>query len=510
MACSPDSRWNTRSLELNTREAPPGNSSRRTTNSSPATGHARPPRRTPLLASVLLVSGLLAPWRPAPARAATPPDIILPELPFTEKQGTYARASGMGFAHVAVVEDASSLLLNPAGLAQIRRLEFSGGLLYNRVTQDVGFDTHTGGFPGTGVVQDASTTSAAQLSHLTLAYPVPTYRGSLVLGAAYQRVASLKSDYFRQGFLAAPTGTTAGLVERESFNESGEVNYWTTGIGGDLSAHLSAGASLSYIQGHTRQGFNIGRLRSLDGRLDVNGSDAVFESRDIRDADLTGWTGNAGLLGQVSDMVRIGVNIDFPQRYDFEGSLTSVMEDQQKIDRHDTFFQDKITLPLSFTAGVAVTPKNFLLAADLKATDWTQIDFEGEVVDRDRQYAYRSTVDVNLGAEFQLPGQPTRFRAGFASHPLPYRIIPAGIDFTYVPDDGNPNTTDDASYFERAYPEAKLTTDRRYFTLGAGTLIDETLMLDVAWIHGMYERSGGGFSEKWTTNRLLATTTFRF
>lgn len=458
-----------------------------------------------LVMGPLLVAGLST-----LARAQSAPSVILPELPFTERQGTYARASGMGFAHTAVVEDASSLLINPAGLAQVRRLEFSGGLLYNHLSQDVAFNTNYGGFSGTGTASNTSTVSAAQLSHLTLAYPFPTYRGSLVLGVGYQRVASLKSDYFRAGFLTPQAGSIDGLVERESFNESGGVNYWTTGIGGDLSAHLSVGASVSYIQGHTRQDFQIGRLRSRNGVLDVNGSDLVFQSREIRDADLNGWTGSAGILGQVSEIVRVGANVNFPQKYTFQGALDTVLEDQEKVDRHDFLFEDKITLPLSLTAGVAVMPKNFLLAADLKATDWTQIDFQGEVVDRDRQYAYRSTVDMNLGAEFQLPGRPTRFRAGFASHPLPYRIIPAGIAFTFVPDDGNPNTTDDTSYFVRDYPRAALDTDRRYITLGAGTLIDETLMLDVAWIHGMYERSGGGFSEKWSTDRVLATTTFRF
>lgn len=487
-----------------------GNSERIRANVLNPAPDIRPHRFGAAWALLLMIAPLLAAGVSTLARAQSSPAVILPELPFTERQGTYARASGMGFAHTAVVEDASSLLLNPAGLAQVRRLEFSGGLLYNHLSQDVGFNTNYGGFPGTGKASNGSTVSSAQLSHLTVAYPFPTYRGSLVLGVGYQRVASLKGDYFRAGFLTPQAGSTDGLVERESFNEAGGVNYWTTGLGGDLSAHLSVGASVSYIQGHTRQDFQIGRLRSRNGVLDVNGSDLVFESREIRDADLNGWTGSAGILGQVSEVVRVGANINFPQKYTFQGSLDTVLEDREKIDRHNFLFEDKITLPLSLTAGVAVMPKNFLLAADLKATDWTQIDFQGEVVDRDRQYAYRSTVDLNLGAEFQLPGRPTRFRAGFASHPLPYRIIPAGIAFTFVADDGNPNTTDDTSFFERDYPRAELNTDRRYITLGAGTLIDETLMVDVAWIHGMYERSGGGFSEKWSTDRVLATTTFRF
>lgn len=441
----------------------------------------------------------------APAAHGQPSGtVILPELPFTSNQGTNARAAAMGFAHTAVVEDGSSLLYNPAGLAQVRRLEFGAGLLHARQDRAAGFD------PPSGASEAETDVSATQLSHLTIAYPYPTYRGSLVLGFGYQRVNSLKSDYLRSGPLIEQEGGRPGLFELEAFSEDGAVNYWTFGVAGDFSSRVSLGASLSYIQGRTEQTFDVGRFRQRGAVLDVEGSDAVFRSTEERDADLSGYTGSLGLLGHLSEMARVGVNVDLPRRFEFKGLLRTRLEDQEKFDIARTSFSDLITLPISITGGLAVTPPNLLLAADLRLTDWTQIDFEGAIRSRDRRYAYRSTADIRLGVEYQLPATATRLRVGYSREPLPYRLMPGEITFNFVPDDNTAGTTDDTSYFTRLYPEARLTSDRRFLTLGFGTLIDESLMIDVAWVHGLFEREAAGFTEKWTTDRIFATTTFRF
>jgi hypothetical protein len=312
---------------------------------------------------------------------------------------------------------------------------------------------------------------------VSLAYPFPTYRGSLVLGLAYQRVVSLKSDYFRDGFLRSATAGQPGLYETESFTETGSVNHWTAGIAGDVSPHISVGGSLTYIQGNTLQDFELGRLRApATGPFDVEGSDQVFLSNETRDADLTGVTGSIGALARASDRVRVALTVDLPQRYEFDGFVSSRFEDQEKIDEANLGFNDVITLPLSFLGSVAVTPRNFLFAADLRLTDWTQIDFEG-AIQKDRENAYRSTLDLNIGAEYQLTFHPTRVRAGYSRQPLPYKLAAADVDFTFVPDDGNSNTTEDASFFTRSYPEADISTDRSFLTVGIGTLVDERVDL---------------------------------
>ncbi|TPW18139.1 MAG: hypothetical protein FD129_97, partial [bacterium] len=439
--------------------------------------------------------------------------VDLPELPFTSKYGVSARAAGLGYAYGAVAEDGSALWFNPAGLAQIRKMELSGGLLYESQERTTGFDTATDGFAGTGTSSTSISLSQTPPTQLTFAYPFPTYRGSLVLGFGYQRLTPLSSDYLREGILEAPSGSTPGILETESFYEDGGIDFWTFGLGGDLSPNISLGGSLSYLDGNTQQDFEIGRLRLFtNGSTDVNGSDEVFLSTETRDADISGWTYSVGVLGRPSEKARIGVTLNGPESYDFEGYTTIRLEDQEKIDRQEFAFIDQIDLPLSLLFSAAYTPNNFLLTGDLRWTDWSQIDFEGPIRNEDRQRAYRATADFSIGAEYQFSGTPARIRAGFSTQPLPYQLMPTDVDFTFIPDDGSSSTFDDVSYYTRTYDEARFDSGRRYLTLGVGTLIDDALAIDLAYVNGLFERSadGGRWTEKWTTNRVYGTATFRF
>lgn len=482
----------------------------------PRRGPARR-RNMPLIGSIAATLALLN------AGSAVAQDIILPELPFTSKYGVSARAAGLGYAYGAVAEDGSALWFNPAGLAQIRKMELSGGLLYESQDRTTGFDTETDGFGGTGFSSTSTSTSQTPPTQLTFAYPFPTYRGSLVLGVGYQRLAPLSADYLREGVVEPVAGGNPGIQEIESYYEKGSADFWTVGLGGDLSPKISVGGSLSFLTGSTEQEFEIGRLRLLsNGATDVNGSDEVFLSRETRSADISGWTYSAGVLGRPSEKARIGVTLNGPESYDFDGSSSTRLEDQEKIDRQDFNFiechflsirgTDKITLPLSLLFSAAYTPNNLLITGDLRWTDWAQIDFEGPIRSQDRKYAYRATADISIGAEYQFSGTPARIRAGFSTQPLPYKLVPTDVDFTFEPDDGNSSTTDDASSYTRTYGEARFDSGRQFLTVGAGTLIDDALAIDVAYVHGRFERSadGGRWTEEWTTDRVYGTATFRF
>jgi len=469
----------------------------------------RPCGRRAVLAQSFL-GALVLVLAPAVARAQ---EVILPELPFTAKHGVNARAAGLGYAYGAVAEDGSALWFNPAGLGQIRKMELSGGLLHEAQERTATFDTATDGFAGTGRASESTEISKTSPTQLTFAYPFPTYRGSVVMAFGYQRLVPLSSDYYRQGDLEAQEGAAPGLREIESYYEDGSVDFWTFGLGGDLSRSVSVGGTFSYIDGQTTQGFEVGRLRTLsNGTTDVNGSDDVFLSSEVRDADLSGWAFALGVLGRPSDNLRLGFTLNGPEKYEFDGVTTTRFEDQEKIDGQDFGFHDEITLPFSLLGSVAFTPSNFLITGDARWTDWTQIDFEGPIRSEDRQFAYQTTVDFSLGAEYQFSSVPMRIRGGVSFQPMPYELIPTDIAFTFVPDDGDDETTDDASYFTRDYEEAHFETGRMFYSLGAGTLIEDALALDVAWVHGEFERSNpsGTWTEDWSTDRIYATATFRF
>jgi long-subunit fatty acid transport protein len=431
---------------------------------------------------------------------------------------------GMGMAYVGVAEDVSALAFNPAGLAQIRRIEIATGLAHD----DLEWETDHAG----AGVRDRT---ATRLDHAALAYPVPTYRGSLVLGFGFHRGADLDVDTWRQGFLIAPTATTRGLFEEELFQREGILNAFTGAVAYDLSPNISVGASFTYLNGDVSEFFSranyratlVGNRVDLDLGTPADPDSSLFKETVKTEADGDGFTGSLGVMGYLDSGFRFGAALDLPVKLNYTGHQVYTLEDYEKIDTPPrVYFESDITLPLSLSGGMSWGKSGFLLAGGLKWTDYTQIDYAGRILAPPdpltgrRESAYRSVIAVNLGAEYQMASAPVRFRAGFFTEPLPYKLIAADPDFVFVADDNDPNTVDDISVVYRDYPEADIASDQKFFTLGAGIVLDRSLTLDAAFVHGRWERSTpagyenstGYFAtvpttEQVTQNRFFLSTT---
>jgi long-chain fatty acid transport protein len=89
--------------------------------------------------------------------------------------GSGARAMGMGNAFVAMSDDGLGMNYNPAGIALVRRFELGGGFKYSNVQNNSTFF---------GNQLQAGNTSA-NLDNFSLLFPIPTLRGSLVIGTSY-------------------------------------------------------------------------------------------------------------------------------------------------------------------------------------------------------------------------------------------------------------------------------------------------------------------------------------
>ena len=453
--------------------------------------------------AVLLVAGPLV-------GAAYALDQAPVELPETNIHGMGARALGMGMAYTAVAEDVTAIDFNPAGLAQIRRVELSGGLVRS------GTDWTVRHF-GAGTTDQSS----MRLDHLALAYPVPTYRGSMVFAGGFHRAADTDMSLLRQGYAIPIQGQSPGLFELEDYIREGAVNQWTVAAAMDLSPNISVGASLSYLSGSSNESLTLANYRAVPPADSTSGGvildfgpddaldDRVFESTSSRTSNLSGYTGSLGFMGYLDSGFRLGLSLDLPKKLTYDVNVETRMEDWEKIDVARSFLQDDITLPMSVKGGVSWGGRGLLVSGGLRWTDYSQIDFEGKIYAPPsgtgdpsfaRDLAYRSVVAVNTGAEYQFEKLPLRLRAGFYTEPLPYKLIAADTDFLFVPDDGNTQTTDDASVVYRDYPEARIVSDRKYWTLGAGVLVQDALTLDIAVVHGSWERE--------TPTAYTNTTTF--
>ncbi|MCA9728209.1 MAG: outer membrane protein transport protein [Candidatus Eisenbacteria bacterium] len=402
---------------------------------------------------------------------------IPPELPFISRLGVGARPMGMAGAYTAIADDYHALYYNPAAMTRIRDTEF--GIAFDSRSVDANTD-----YLGT---HSNTPSDKTRLESIGFVYPYPTYRGSLVIGLSYERIAPFDIDYYR-------TGSGGGIrLEEESIEEIGSLGAYQAGFAWELSPQLAFGVTGTILAGTSD------RRRTFD-----------FESADHLDrestitntlTDLTAITGSLGILYRLGERADLGLTIRLPENYDLDGTIhDDVIRYQasppETLDYIDDFnFKDELSIPYRITAGIGYRAGDLTLAGDATFADWKEIDYYGPIRTDGREYAYRSTIDFRVGAEYSLPQQPLRLRAGYAAQPLPYEVI--GVDV-----------------FGGVASRASFDHDFRAFTVGAGLDLDESLILDAAFVSGSYQRSGRSTAgvetrEEVKDQRLIIGATFK-
>jgi long-subunit fatty acid transport protein len=403
----------------------------------------------------------------------------LQEVPLTAPLLPGARSAGMGGASLAVAEEAAALTGNPAALARLRRIELSGGL--TKRSDDLS---------GTAFGSDFETSlSATDFSALRFAYPFPTFRGSLVFGLSAGVVHSFDDDFLSfyddeiQWWEPSASETLTGVWhQKEDSIVEGGITAWTIGAAMDASPSVALGAAVSYWTGDYTRRFT---WRAEDANALSDDYDS-YQMDVSSTSDVSGFRAKLGALYYAAESVAIGLVVETPMTLTFDGSeMVSRAYDDVEEELPPTYFSDKLKLPFSFGAGVAYTPTDLvMIAGDIYYTDWSEMTYEGFLYledDEARVSAYEATTDIRLGAEVTVPSWPLRLRAGYMSRPMAYRGL-------------------------------EIDTDRSYFTLGAGLLIDTVLAIDVAWLKASYERSAEGYDydEEVDDSALMLEAAYRF
>jgi len=435
-----------------------------------------------VLAGALLMLG-------APAASLADAGFVAPvsEIPLTNPLASGARAAGMGFVTMAVADDATAITSNPAAMTRLNRVELSGGFRRNALAVD-------GEMAGSGFETDLSGTD---FTSLRFAYPFPTFRGSLVFGLSAERIYDFSDDRLAAyedeiSWQEGPSGEQSGVwASEEDYIADGGVTAYSAACAVDVSPTISLGATLSYLSG------DYSKAWKWDVYDDYDLSDMYTDVHMVEryDADVSGVRATLGGLFYVAEGLSIGVALDTPTTLTFEGTARDYMQlvttdpESTTVSESGALFSDKVTLPFAFRGGVAYTPVDFLLVgADVSYTDWSQMDYEGRITDTDegpgglqRHALYEEKLGFGAGAEVTIPSWPLRFRGGYAYSPL-------------------------------AYNGLEVTTDRSYFTLGAGVLIDTVLAIDLAWLSGSYTRVDDDFAfeEKIDDSALVVEAAYRF
>ena len=173
------------------------------------------------------------------------------------------------------------------------------------------------------------------------------------------------------------------------------------------------------------------------------------------------------------------MTITSPVTHDVSGDVVQqsreVLDDGSESAYVETgYIQEELSVPWEFGFGMALSVPTFLVAADLRYVDWSQLKVDNATLE-----SYRETFALHIGGEYVLPAMGTKIRAGFTSEPL-------------------------------AYTAASIVEDRRYYTLGAGFLVGQVMTLDLAWVWGSWKTSRPSITEKYQVGRMFLTMAYRF
>jgi len=207
-----------------------------------------------LARSLLLILLLLAPAAPA---AGGDKGLVDSET-FSGFQFNFnnpgARALGMGGAFVAVADDATAVIANPAGLVILQRPELSAEVKFTRFTNTFSaFSNVPADAPGMNYRSRDFDDSVVTPSFFSFVYPTER----LVVAAFVRELINYESNFETEGiFFSDPAGGVVRLLPVRSQLEIRALNF---GLGAAVNLQKenallpSLGASLE---------FSFGRIRS--------------------------------------------------------------------------------------------------------------------------------------------------------------------------------------------------------------------------------------------------------
>jgi hypothetical protein len=427
---------------------------------------------------------------------------------------TGARALSMGNSFTSLSDDVSGLLFNPAGIGLVKNVELHLGMDFNSFNNNTTFFGNS----------TNTNKSSVNFNQFGLLYPLPVIQGSWVFGFGYNRtkdfnrtmkfdgynsgnnsmIQTLTGDYNEQVPITNDLGlayeirnpitneyirdTTLinGLLNQSGgIKREGYIDKWSFAMSVEVGKGFFIGGTFNILSGKYKSDSDYWEddTKNIYGiNLPLDPADQTtrdfqsFYLNDIIDWDLSGWDSQIGVLYNWMDKFRFGASIKFPSYYTIKEnylvnadsyfgtgygySLNPAIDDPIQYD---------IKTPFEYSFGASGTFSIITVAGDIKIMDYTQMEFtEGF------DYAYRAArqkeiddlfttaLDYHFGAEVKIPNLPIFGRAGFMYLQSPY--------------------LDDPSEF-----------DKKYLTVGAGVLIDNTFGLDVAYAYGWWKDYGDNY-----------------
>jgi long-subunit fatty acid transport protein len=431
--------------------------------------------------------------------------------------GFGARSISMGTAFTAVADDYSAIYWNPAGLSQIKRMEFFGGISNLNYKNDATFyDKLT-----------ATDDNFTKLSSFGFVFPVPTFRGSLVFALGYQRVKEFDNVLRFEGLNPAQSGlnfdvdsaTVAFFDEntrqQEVVNQDGSLNNWSFAGAIDVSPNVSVGLTINFWTGKSTYSFDFLQedINDFYNVFPADFSDFNLSQKII--SDYSAFQVKVGALIRASERMRLGFSIGLPMTFNVVEQFSS--NNLLEFDNGDFFentdyyfdndgytggvvseFEYDVYTPFQFGAGLSYSISDFLISGALEYIDLSQVKFEiPDDADLGSDYdalldendiirdLYSGQLKLKIGGEYTISALDLKLRAGYMIEDAPQKNAPN--DF-----------------------------NRKFYSAGLGFMVDEQFLIDVAYVLGEWQNTSedaftpGAVTEDISYQKLIFTTSFRF
>lgn len=400
-----------------------------------------------------------------------------------DASGVGGRALSMGSAYLAISDDYSATLWNPAGLTQLRRMEFFTSISHLQYADQASFSS----------ISNTDNTTKTRLNSIGFAFPIPTYRGSLVFAIGYNQVRSFDAGFSFPHFYV----DTLGVKQTYTELEEGGLNNWVFAGALEVTKNLSVGAAINLWRGKDDYTYDyyendVDNIWTFNDYNDIQQIVTKYQAVNFKFA----------ALYKFGRIMRFGATIATPVTLNAKENWTQKVEQTGDPDYPDETYQDSydgswdygLKSPFVFAAGAAFTLlPNIVVTADVEYNDWSQTRYTSEPPVGDEfqkninfKQDFEATTTIRLGGEFTVPLINTQLRAGLLRQPSPL-----------------------------IYASPK--SDRNYLTAGAGILLDKQVKIDFAWVHGWWQREGSYFSaelpsvdEKISIDKFFATISIRF
>ena len=324
-----------------------------------------------------------------------------------------ARSLGMGGAFVAVADDATAVIANPAGLVILQRPELSAEVKFTRFSNTIDAFSNT---PEEGVTNRLHSRdfhdSVVTPSFFSFVYPAER----LVVAAFIREQINYESTFQTEGiFLNDPAG---GVVRLFPVRSELEIRALNLGLATAINLEKehpmlpNIGASLE---------FSIGRIRSRLDRFDTQGFNGppdftnLISTETVDGTDL-GIGFNIGALWHPMKDLGVGVVYRRGPRYDMQQTINVVGGSSTVLD-----FGFKV--PDVSAAGVSYRFfERLTVAFEATYIQYSQLvkGFQVPLADSvATKYKVDDALELHLGAEyiFFVKDIPLAARAGFYTNP---------------------------------------------------------------------------------------------